>query len=40
MRNLAPDPAHAEKLKDLNGELDRLMKETGYVASPAPAKGK
>jgi arylsulfatase A-like enzyme len=40
MRNLAEDPSHAEKLKELAAELQRLMRETGYVASPPPAAAK
>ena len=29
LRNLADDPAHAETLKQLRGELDRWMIDTG-----------
>jgi arylsulfatase A-like enzyme len=37
MHNLVEDPRHVGKLKELAAELQRLMRETGYVASPAPA---
>lgn len=35
LRNLAADPAYAEQLKALRGELERLLKETGY-GEPLP----
>jgi arylsulfatase A-like enzyme len=36
MTNLAADPAFAGKLAEMKAELERLKKETGYVAPPAP----
>jgi hypothetical protein len=36
LKNLAPDPAFADKLAEMKAELERLKRETGYVAPPEP----
>ncbi len=36
MTNLAEDPKYAAKRRELEGELDRLMKETKYAEPPRP----
>jgi len=36
MTNLALQPEHAEKRRELSVELDRMMKETGYGSKPIP----
>ena len=40
MKNLALDPEHAVKHKQLGGELDRLMKATAYGSKPIPGTDK
>ena len=37
LNNLAADPAHASRLKELQTELDRLLKETGASPGSTPA---
>jgi N-acetylglucosamine-6-sulfatase len=38
MHNLFQDPRYAAKLEELTAELNRLMQESGYIASSSPAK--
>jgi arylsulfatase A-like enzyme len=38
MANLATDPKHDGRKRELSAELDRLMRETNYVSPPNPAK--
>jgi N-acetylglucosamine-6-sulfatase len=35
-KNLIADPKYADKIKELNGELERLMKETGALPDNVP----
>jgi N-acetylglucosamine-6-sulfatase len=40
MKNLATDPAQADKKRELTTELEKLMRETNYISPPNPAKEK
>ena len=36
MKNLIADPKYADKIKDLNGELERLLKQTDALSDKMP----